>query len=377
MAGIYIHIPYCKQACRYCNFHFTTQLRTVNDYTDALLREIELRKHELNGQTIETIYIGGGTPSLLPKNALVAVRGALENHFDLSNVQEFTVETNPDDINDELLSTLQSIHVNRLSIGVQSFFDEHLKLMNRSHSADQATKAVQLAQANGFANITIDLMYALPLLTNDQWEQNLATAAQLGVKHLSCYNLTLEERTALMHMVKNEGFEIPDDEVGAEQFHMLRQWAKRNGFIHYEISNLAKPSFESKHNSAYWKGKPYVGLGPSAHSFDGLNRRHNIANTQLYIKSLSTENQIPHETEILTNSQRYNEYVMTGMRTIWGVDSNVVLEKFGEELHQHFMHEIQPLFIQGLVKNDGNIFTLTETGLYFADRVAEQLFYAE
>ena len=377
MAGIYIHVPYCKQACRYCNFHFTTQLRTVNDYTGALLREIELRKHVLSDQTVETIYVGGGTPSLLPKNALVEIKQSLENHFDLSQVKEFTVETNPDDITEELLSTLRSIGVSRLSIGVQSFFDEHLQLMNRSHSAGQATNAVKLAQDKGFQNITIDLMYALPGLSNEQWQQNLDTAAQLDIKHLSCYNLTLEERTALMHMVKNEGFVIPDDEVGAEQFQILRNWSRKNGFVHYEISNLAKLGFESKHNSAYWKGKPYVGFGPSAHSFDGNNRRHNIANTQLYTKALLTENNVPHEIEILTDAQRYNEFVMTGLRTIWGVDANVIQQKFGDDLFNHFRHELHPLMLQGLVKNNNGVITLTETGLFFADDVASRLFFVE
>lgn len=377
MAGIYIHVPYCKQACRYCNFHFTTQLNSRNDYVNALLREIELRKNYLPAEPIETIYVGGGTPTLLPQGALQKIKHKLEQHYDLTQVKEFTVEANPDDITNDLVEELKSIGVNRLSIGIQSFFDEHLQLMNRSHSSEQALKAASIAQQNGITNLTVDLMYALPGMTMEQWLQNLETVKRLGVQHVSCYNLTLEERTALAHMVTQKQIELPDDEVAAEQFKALRAWSKANGFIHYEISNLAKPGFESKHNSNYWRGKPYIGFGPSAHSFDGKNRRWNKANTPLYIKALVEENSVPFEEEILDDAQRYNEFVMTGLRTIWGINEQTLLDKFGDTLYKNFHLEAQPLMLQDLLQFDGYNFTLTETGLYFADQIAAQLFYTD
>lgn len=352
-------------------------MNSRNDYVDALLHEIELRKNYLPDEPIETIYVGGGTPTLLPQGALQKIKNKLEQHYDLTQVKEFTVEANPDDITNDLVEELKSIGVNRLSIGIQSFFDEHLQLMNRSHLSEQALKAASIAQQNGITNLTVDLMYALPGMTMEQWRQNLETVKRLGVQHVSCYNLTLEERTALAHMVTQKQIELPDDEIAAEQFKALRAWSKANGFLHYEISNLAKPGFESKHNSNYWKGKPYIGFGPSAHSFDGKNRRWNKANTPLYIKALVEENTVPFEEEMLDDAQRYNEFVMTGLRTIWGINEQILLDKFGDTLYKNFHLEAQPLMLQGLLHFDGYNFTLTENGLYFADQIAAQLFYTE
>lgn len=377
MAGIYIHIPYCKQACHYCNFHFTTRQSGIEDYVKALLIEMSVRKHELNNEPVKTIYIGGGTPSLLPEHSLQTIGSALHECFDLSHLEEFTVETNPDDVDGFKLKILQSIGVNRISIGVQSFFDEHLELMNRSHGSAQAVRAVRTVQDSGLTNVTIDLIYALPGLSMDQWHRNLDYVSGLGIHHLSCYNLTLEERTALMHLVKNKKIELPDEEIAAAQFAALRQWAKQNGFIPYEISNLAKPGFESRHNTAYWNGSKYLGFGPSAHSFDGTTRKANKANTPAYIKALLTLGTAPSEEELLTTDQRYNEFVMTSLRTIYGLDVNILEEQFGQDVLDHFLTESASLIKENLIEQEDSVIRLTDQGYYFADAIASKLFIVD
>jgi oxygen-independent coproporphyrinogen-3 oxidase len=287
MAGIYIHIPYCKQACHYCDFHFSVKKETKDVFVNSLLREISIQKNYIEGEKIETIYLGGGTPSLLSTDELKRIFEALHQNFEIDSDAEITLEANPDDLIREKISELKSSLVNRLSIGIQSFFDYHLKWMNRAHNSNEATESVKRAQDSGFENITIDLIYGLPDLTNADWEKNIETAFDLNVQHLSCYSLTVEPRTALAHFIASGKSKNLNEEQAAEQFEILIKRMKDHNWLHYEISNFSsEEKYISRHNSSYWKGEKYLGLGPSAHSFNGSSRQWNARNNHLYIDSL-------------------------------------------------------------------------------------------
>ena len=300
MAGIYIHIPFCKQACHYCNFHFSTSLLRKNDFVNALLKEIKLQKEYLNDEIVETIYFGGGTPSLLQISDLRYIIDKIKQTFQVTKDAELTFEANPDDISVEKLTEWKEAGINRLSIGVQSFFEEDLKWMNRAHNQQQAIDNLQLATQH-FNNITIDLIYGHPLLTDDKWKQNVEKVIALNISHISCYALTIEPKTPLHKMIKEKKKEDVDPGKQAEQFLLLMNWLNNAGYEHYEISNFAKPGNRSRHNSSYWQGKKYMGLGPSAHSFDGKSRQWNVSNNNLYITAIN-KNEIPFEKEILTGS---------------------------------------------------------------------------
>ncbi|RYY60988.1 MAG: radical SAM family heme chaperone HemW [Chitinophagaceae bacterium] len=322
MAGIYIHIPFCRQACNYCNFHFSTSLRYKNELLAALLKEMELFPAafpgEMTGATIETIYIGGGTPSLLSTDELQLVLGKVRTVFKVDPAAELTLETNPDDITGDRLVEWKSIGINRLSIGVQSFFEEDLRWMNRAHNAVQAESALRLARSH-FDNITMDLIYGTPGLTHEKWKANVDKAIALGIPHLSCYALTVEPNTPLQKMISQQKLQDVDADVQSAQFILLMKWLEEADFEHYEISNFARPGFRSRHNSSYWQGKSYFGFGPSAHSFNGSERWWNIANNSKYIASIN-EGLIPFEKEVLTPVQRFNEFVMISLRTGEGLD---------------------------------------------------------
>ncbi len=313
MAGIYIHIPFCRQACHYCNFHFSTSLRYKNELLGALLKETELQKDYLGNESIETIYFGGGTPSILQISDLRLQIEKIRETFNISKNAEITLEANPDDINEEKLAGWKEIGINRLSIGVQSFFEEDLLWMNRAHNSQQAVSSLQVA-VKYFDNITMDLIYGHPLLSNEKWKQNVEKVIALNIPHISCYALTVEPKTPLSKMIKEKKKEDVQQEKQAEQFLLLMQWLEDAGYEHYEISNFARPGRRSRHNSSYWQGKKYLGLGPSAHSFNDESRQWNISNNNVYIESLA-ENKIPFEKEILTPSQKVNEYIMTSLRT--------------------------------------------------------------
>src|SRR6188474_1939990 len=330
MAGIYIHIPFCRQACHYCNFHFSTSLRYKNELLDSLLKETELQKDYLGNELVETIYFGGGTPSILQISDLRLQIEKIRETFNISKNAEITLEANPDDVNEEKLTGWKEIGINRLSIGVQSFFEEDLLWMNRAHNAKQAIDNLQLA-IKQFDNITIDLIYGHPLLSNEKWKQNVEKVIALNIPHISCYALTVEPKTPLSKMIKEKKKEDIQQEKQAEQFLLLMQWLEDAGYEHYEISNFAKPSFRSRHNSSYWQGKKYLGLGPSAHSFNGESRQWNISNNNVYIESLAG-NKIPFEKEILTQSQKTNEYIMTALRTKEGLDLKELSAALGHEL---------------------------------------------
>ena len=373
MAGIYIHIPFCKKACFYCDFHFSTSLRFKDDMIDAILKEIGTQQKYLEGKTLETIYFGGGTPSLLNKEELTLIINTVSENFEIIENPEITLEANPDDLTIEKLKELKAVGINRLSIGVQSFFDEHLKWMNRAHSALESEACIKNAQEIGFQNITIDLIYGMPNLTDKQWEENIKKALSLNAPHISAYNLTVEKNTALAHFVKKGKYQPLSDEKGAKQFSYLIETLERNGFEQYETSNFAKDKQYSIHNSSYWRGKHYLGIGPSAHSYNGNSRQWNIANNKKYIDAISNnENQF--EIEKLSNADKINEHLLIGLRTIWGCNLNFIESLATENSYKQFMNELTVQIEKKMVTLDKNNIFLTPKGKLFADRIASDLF---
>ena len=374
MAGIYIHIPYCKKACNYCNFHFSTSLKGRNDFVAALLKEMELQKEYLQQEPIETIYFGGGTPSLLSEDELMAIFEKLFLTFSIDSDAEITLEANPDDISVTNTKHWKRAGVNRLSIGVQSFFEKDLQWMNRAHNAAQALNSVRTAQDQSLHNISIDLIYGTPTLTDDNWQKNVEQAISLAVPHLSCYALTVEPNTALNKMILQKKVENihPDDQ--ARQFVLLMQWMEKAGYEHYEISNFTIAGKRSRHNSSYWQGKKYLGMGPSAHSYNGISRQWNIANNNLYILSLA-KNELSFEKEILTDVQLLNEYIMTSLRTKEGIDLNYLSDQFNPSARK-IIETKSGKYIKDLkLKEETSRLILTKEGKLFADGIAADLFF--
>lgn len=372
MAGIYLHIPFCKQACTYCNFHFSTSLRHKDDLLAAMRREIIAEKEYLGGETVETIYFGGGTPSILDISDLGFLISDLRENYSVSSNTEVTLEANPDDITIEKLQAWKALGINRLSIGVQSFFEEELRWMNRAHDAQQAIGNLQLARSE-FDNITMDLIYGSPLLTDEMWKQNVDRAIALGIPHLSCYALTVEEKTPLHKNVSQQKTLDVDNDKQARQFLLLMQWLRQASYEHYEVSNFAKPGFRSRHNSAYWKGAMYLGIGPSAHSFNGTERRWNVANNAIYTKAMNEA--VPQrETEMLTSTQQLNETVMISLRTMEGLDLSKIENTWGESERLRLQKELVKYIDNSLVRIDDGHAQLTDEGMLRADRIAADLF---
>jgi len=373
MAGIYIHIPFCKQACNYCDFHFSTSLKMKSSFVAALLMEIELRKSVFENQSIESIYLGGGTPSLLNASELTFIFEKLASSFSISPDAEITLEANPDDLTFEKIQELKSTPVNRLSIGIQSFRDADLKFMNRAHTSSEALSSINMCKEAGFNNLTIDLIYGTPGMDENAWLENLQTAFKLNIPHISSYALTVEEKTALHYQILANKIPELDEHQSALQFEMLMAEMKNNGYEQYEISNFCKPNSYSRHNSSYWKKDNYLGLGPSAHSFLGDKRLWNVSNNGKYIKSLEMGT-LPLQEECLTVRDRYNEYVMTSLRTKWGCSLQVIETDFSLEFANYFKEEIQSYVVQGYVNLDMEVYYLTESGKLLADRIASDLF---
>lgn len=369
---LYIHIPFCKQKCSYCNFHFSTQLHSKDALISALLKELELRKSEINSP-LETIYFGGGTPSILSDIELGKIFNKIEQHFDIQQDAEITLEANPDDLNTAKVQSIRQLPINRFSIGVQSFFDEDLKLMNRAHSSQEAESSIKRIQDSGFENITIDLIYGSPTTTDKMWKSNLLKTIDLQISHISSYALTVEPKTLLQHQIKTQKWNQIDDEKQENQFNTLVEILTKNGFDHYEISNFGKPHFHSKHNSAYWLGKPYVGIGPSAHSFDLQTRSWNVANNSHYIKSLE-KNNISRETEILSESDRLNELTMIGLRTSYGIDLEKIKSEFSEEIFMIWKENLAPLIADKHLIQQENTIYLSPKYRFFADGIAAEMF---
>ena len=377
MSGIYIHIPFCKQACHYCDFHFSTNLKKKDEMVLALAKEIELRKNEFKDEIVETIYFGGGTPSILQIADLRFLIDEVYKNYKVVENPEITVEANPDDLTETRIIELSKNKVNRLSIGIQSFFEDDLKMMNRAHNVEEAKKCLEIA-TQYFDNISIDLIYGIPEMSNEKWLQNIETALSFGVPHISSYALTVEPKTALHSFIQKGIIPQPDDEVAQEHFHILVDRLSENGFIHYELSNFGKENYFSKNNSSYWLGKKYIGIGPSAHSYDGKNRGWNVSNNSLYIKSIQ-ENKLPIEIETLTKTDCYNEYVMTGLRTIWGVSLERIEQEFGKSYLDYLLNQSKKHIEQSLlefVKSSEveTVLKTTKKGKFLSDGIASDLF---
>ncbi|MDB5111858.1 MAG: coproporphyrinogen oxidase [Mucilaginibacter sp.] len=373
MAGIYLHIPFCKQACHYCDFHFSTSLQYKPELLQALVKEIELQKNYFTGETIETIYFGGGTPSILEAGEIQLLIDTITRLHSVSSTAEITLEANPDDLNKAKLLTLLQTPINRFSIGIQSFFDEDLAWMNRVHRAAEAEASVKRAQDIGFENLTIDLIYGYPLLTDQKWKHNLDKVFELSVPHVSSYSMTVEPNTALASFINKNKQPAMNEQQSAGQFNLLMEAMQLHGFEHYEISNFCKPNHYSKHNSNYWKGVKYLGIGPSAHSYNGEIRQWNVANNAKYIQAI-VENKLPAETEVLTETNRLNEYIMTSLRTMWGLDLDK-LNAIAAASANEVLKAAQSYFERGWIAQKNNIIYLTPTGKLYADHIAAALFF--
>jgi oxygen-independent coproporphyrinogen-3 oxidase len=373
MPGIYVHIPYCRQACHYCDFHFSTVMKSKGDFVRTLLKEIELQKDYLLGASLSTIYFGGGTPSLLSYEELNSVFSEIKKFHPVNADAEITLEGNPDDLSKEKLQELFHVGINRLSIGIQSFSDGELKWMNRAHNAEQALQCIQDAKQAGFNNISVDLIYGTPTLTEIQWAKNLEITVQLDVQHLSCYALTVEPGTALAKWITSKQAPPVDESKQAEHFEILMDWAEQNQFEQYEISNFAKNQKYSRHNSSYWSGEKYLGLGPSAHSFNGEKRQWNIRNNYEYINTINA-GRIPFQEERLSANQQYNEYIMTRLRTSQGCNIEEIRKRFGDKSAEEFFRDSIKFVNEGLIEHERQNFRLTRNGKYFADRIASELF---
>lgn len=373
MAGVYLHIPFCKQACYYCDFHFSTSLKHKDEMLLALSRELEIKRSELKGETISTIYFGGGTPSLLSASEISQLLDRIYQLLEVDNTAEITIEANPDDLDNKKVAELAKTSINRFSIGVQSFRQQDLDWMNRAHSAEEAITSIKRIQDAGFENITIDLIYGLPDLSDEHWLENIHQALQLNVPHISAYGLTVEEGTALKHKIDKREYHPVSDAHQASQFLLLMDTLEKNNFEHYEISNFCKTGFESRHNSNYWKGKKYLGIGPSAHSFDGQKRSWNISNNIAYINAIK-ENKPFFEQEVLTTDQQYNEYILTGLRTKWGIELDKVEKEFGVQYLKQMMSTIDTFSSRGWISYDQRTVKLTKSGRLFADKIASDFF---
>jgi len=341
VAGIYIHIPFCKQACNYCNFHFSTSLKQKNSLLIALLKEIEQRKNYLKGEYIETLYLGGGTPSLFSIDELKQVFDKIYETFYCSELKEITLEANPDDLSLPYLKELKGLPVNRLSIGIQSFNNKDLLWMNRSHNAKEALSCIKNSQSVGFTNLNIDLIYGLPKTLSNSFQQNLETFMELDIPHLSAYCLTVEPKTALAHQIKNKISPPINENEAATEMQYLMSFLNMNNYEQYEISNFAKAKQYALHNTNYWKQVNYLGIGPSAHSFNGHSRQWNIANNALYIKNLKLKNDHYYTEELLSRENRFNEYVMTALRTQWGINLEYIEEHFDGTYITHLLSHLK------------------------------------
>lgn len=375
MAGIYIHIPFCRQACTYCNFHFSTLPGQKTPFLNALKQEIQLTEPMAEDEIIETIYFGGGTPSLLLPEEIADIFESLQQKFTISANAEITLEANPDDISPAVLQSWKAMNINRLSLGVQSFNEAELKWMNRAHNAGQSLQSINDIIVAGFTNFSVDLIYGSPLLSNDDFTKNVALVLSKNIPHVSAYALTVEPKTALHSLIAKKKSAPVDETRQAEQFDILVKMMEDAGYEQYEISNFARPGFRSKHNSSYWQGKPYYGFGPSAHSFDGKQkRRWNIANNALYQKSIEN-NTLPFEEEILTPTQQLNEYIMISLRTMEGIDMNLVATRFGQDKKDTIYQIAKSFLTQQLLKEEDEQLLLTKKGKFLADGIAADLFF--
>ena len=372
MAGIYIHIPFCKQACHYCDFHFSTSFQYKKEILQALQQEIIMQKDYLQGEMVETVYLGGGTPSVLEASEINFLIETVFTNFSVKTDAEITLEANPDDLLTQKILSFKQTPVNRFSIGIQSFFEEDLLWMNRAHNSVEAFTSIKTAQDAGFHNITIDLIYGYPLLTNAKWQYNLEQFFQLQIPHLSAYSMTVEPQTALASFIRKKKQPEMNEEQSAAQFEFLMDEAEKHGLEHYEISNFSFPGWHSRHNSNYWKGVKYLGIGPSAHSFNGQTRQWNIANNQQYNASLD-KNMIPFTQEVLSTQDRVNEYIMTALRTSNGLDLNQA-DQLSSGSSEEILKEAAPFLFKKWLIQTNQLLTLSREGKLYADHIAAELF---
>lgn len=368
MAGLYLHIPFCKSKCAYCNFFSVVSEKQRADFLEALKKEAVDRKDYLGGEEVRTVYFGGGTPSLLKPSEVLEILDVLNKHYPIVENPEITLEANPDTVSKESLLDYNKLGINRLSVGIQSFFDDDLQYLSRKHDSKHALQVLEWAKEVGFQEVTMDLIYGIPTLTDEKWRKNLEIFFSTGLNHLSAYALTVEEKTALGQRI-NKGVSPPvDEDATIHQYEILCKMTENQGFEHYEISNFARPGHYSKHNTIYWKGEKYLGLGPSAHSFDGVSRQWNVASVKDYCDNYSFEK------ETLTLDDRYNEYVMTSLRTCWGCDVEFIRQNFGEKYVQKFEKGTKKHILNGKMFQKDQKFILNDNGMLFADGIASELF---
>jgi oxygen-independent coproporphyrinogen-3 oxidase len=372
MAGLYIHIPFCKQACHYCDFHFSTNLQSMAPLMESILEELKLRKDYLKGEAVETVYFGGGTPSLVPTEYLEKILEQISLLFP-GNKQEITLEANPDDLSPQSLATWKSLGIDRLSLGIQSFQDEILKAYNRAHTSKEAKQAILLARAAGFEKFSIDLIYGYPHSDHRLWHQDLEEALQLDPGHLSAYSLTIEPKTTFGNWTQKGKFSPAEEEFVAQQFEWLQEQCDKAGYVHYEISNFCRPTQAAIHNSNYWKRSPYLGIGPSAHSFDGSSRGFNPSSNLRYTKALSA-GLPPFVLEKLTPEECINEEILTGLRTIWGLDTESLAARYSVDLLALKRDSIAKLTALGMILTRDKTLTLTRKGQLLADSIASEIF---
>lgn len=371
MSGIYIHIPFCKQACHYCDFHFSTSLKKKEDMLRAIKTELLMRKNEISG-VVNTVYFGGGTPSLLTVQEIQEILAVVKENYKVTEFPEITLEANPDDLDADKVLTLKESPVNRLSIGIQSFFEEDLKFMNRAHNAKQAKESLAMASRH-FNNISIDLIYGIPYLSGKRWTENLNQTFDFGVVHISSYALTVEPRTALDHFIKSGKYPPLDESLAKSHFEILQQETSQRNYIQYEISNFGREGYFSKHNASYWSGVTYLGIGPSAHSYDGAQRSWNISNNARYVSSIQN-GVLPSEREILSTEDRINEAIMTGLRTMWGVSLAAIEKNYGKMHKDKILGQAQKHLEQKTIKLENDHLFITPKGYFLADGISADLF---
>ena len=376
MAGIYLHIPFCKQRCIYCDFFSTTENDKKSTYVQALSKELELRKDYLDGEIIDTIYFGGGTPSQLEEKDFIQLFETIYKIYTVNPKAEITIEANPDDLTPQYIAMLRTLPFNRLSMGIQTFKEDTLRLLHRRHTAAQAQQAYQHCREVGFQNISIDLMYGLPGEALEDWQKDLQTALQMYPEHISAYHLIYEEGTPLWNLKETHQVEETDEDLSVSLFKELIHTLKSNGYEHYEISNFCRPGFHSRHNSSYWTGKKYLGCGPSAHSYDGTSRQWNVASLSQYIQGIQkgTPYQEKEELDLYT---RYNDFIITRLRTAYGIPTHILKETFGETLFDYCMRMASPHLKQGFLTLDNHIMKLTEKGIFISDGIMSDLLWVD
>lgn len=373
MAGIYIHIPFCLQACNYCDFHFSTSLKTKNKIISSIIHELILRKNYLKNDIIETIYFGGGTPSILESSELDKILECLFKYYNVSPFPEVTIESNPNDLNKKKIKNLISLGINRLSLGGQSFNDSQLKILNRTHSSFDVENSIKIAQELGINNINLDLIYGLPKLSVKDWEEDLNKAISLNVTHLSCYCLTIEKGTVFFNKLKKGTLKVASDKNKTDQFLLMRKILINENYIHYEISNFCKQNYRSKHNSSYWNFQKYLGVGPSAHSFNGKTRQWNISNNSKYINSIK-DNEVFYEEEVLTRNNIINEFILTSLRKMEGISNKKLKEITSHKEYANFKLQINDLVNRSLIFEKNDYYSLTEQGMILCDKITSDLF---